>query len=146
MIVLIITGDVLHLSHCIRKPTKCLGENKGADQLRGVSTFAFATWIVQSLFFLHPKFQASSCLLSLHRLVCVGPGRKPTLLVFSRKGSFHHFTLNQNYVMAVSPFIASRYHQNGPSSALPFISFISSGGINGMQFSTLIQIYKRKHS
>ena len=26
---------VAHLSHCIRKPTKCLGENKGADQLRG---------------------------------------------------------------------------------------------------------------
>ena len=24
-----------HMSHCIRKPTKCLGENKGADQLRG---------------------------------------------------------------------------------------------------------------
>ena len=24
-----------HMSHCIRKPTKSLGENKGADQLRG---------------------------------------------------------------------------------------------------------------
>ena len=24
-----------HLSHCIRKPTECLGENKGSDQLRG---------------------------------------------------------------------------------------------------------------
>ena len=23
------------MSHCVRKPTKCLGENKGADQLRG---------------------------------------------------------------------------------------------------------------
>ena len=23
------------MSHCIRKPTNCLGENKGADQLRG---------------------------------------------------------------------------------------------------------------
>ena len=23
------------MSNCIRKPTKCLGENKGADQLRG---------------------------------------------------------------------------------------------------------------
>ena len=23
------------LSHCIKKPTKCMGENKGADQLRG---------------------------------------------------------------------------------------------------------------
>ena len=25
----------LEMSHCIRKPTKCLGEKKGADQLRG---------------------------------------------------------------------------------------------------------------
>ena len=26
-------GNTLYLSRCIRKPTKCLGENKGADQL-----------------------------------------------------------------------------------------------------------------
>ena len=26
---------IKYLSHCIRKPTKCLGENKGIDQLRG---------------------------------------------------------------------------------------------------------------
>ena len=70
------------------KPTICIGENKGADQLRSnISAFAFATWIVQSLFFLHPKFQASSYLLRLYRPVCVGPGRKTKLLVFSRTGS-----------------------------------------------------------
>ena len=29
------TGGQFNMSHCIRKPAKCLGENKGADQLRG---------------------------------------------------------------------------------------------------------------
>ena len=53
-----------------------------------ISTFAFATWIVQSLFFLNPKFQASSHLLWLYSPVCVRPGRKPRRLVFSQRGSF----------------------------------------------------------
>ena len=42
-----------------------------------ISAFVFATQIVQSLYFLNPKFQASSHLLRLYSLVCVGPGRKP---------------------------------------------------------------------
>ena len=42
--------------------------NKDADQLCGnreadQRAFVFATWIVQSLYFLNPKFQASSHLL-----------------------------------------------------------------------------------
>ena len=69
------------------KPTICIGENKDADQLRGkisfavtaklISAFVFATRIVQFLFYLNPKFQASSSLLCLYRAVCVGPVRKP---------------------------------------------------------------------
>ena len=71
------------------KPTICIGENKGADQLRGnleadqrvtaklISAFVFATPIVQFLLYLTPKFQASSLLLCLYSPVCVGPGRKP---------------------------------------------------------------------
>ena len=66
------------------KPTICLGENKGADQLRGnreaaklISAFVFATWIVQCLFYLNPKFQASRRLLCLYSPVCVRPVRKP---------------------------------------------------------------------
>ena len=60
--------------------TICIGENKGADQLRGytaklISAFVFATLIVQFLLYLTPKFQASSLL--LYRPVCVGPVRKP---------------------------------------------------------------------
>ena len=68
------------------KPTICIGENKGADQLRGnreavtaklISAFVFATRIVQFLFYINPKFQVSISFLCLYRLVCVGPGRKP---------------------------------------------------------------------
>ena len=48
-----------------------------------ISAFAFTTQIVQFLLYLYPKFQFSSSLLCLHRLVCVEPGRKPQRLVFS---------------------------------------------------------------
>ena len=68
----------------MRKPTFCICENKGADQLRSfaetaklISTFVFATRIVQSLFFLSPKFHASSHLLCLYSSVCVRPVQKP---------------------------------------------------------------------
>ena len=53
-----------------------------------ISTFVFATRIVQSLYFLNPKFQGSSHLLWLYSLICVGPGRKPRRPVFSQRGSF----------------------------------------------------------
>ena len=42
-----------------------------------ISTFVFATRIVQFLPYLTPKFQASSLLLKLNRSVCVKPVRKP---------------------------------------------------------------------
>ena len=37
-----------------------------------ISAFVFATWIVQSLYFLNPKFLVSSHLLWLYSPVCVG--------------------------------------------------------------------------
>ena len=40
----------------MRNPDFCLCVNKDADQLRG--DFVLATRIVQSLYFLYPKFQA----------------------------------------------------------------------------------------
>ena len=52
-----------------------------------ISNFVFVTQIVQSLLFLNPKFQASSYLLLLHSLVCVGAGQKPRRPVFSCRGS-----------------------------------------------------------
>ena len=55
----------------VRKQTICIGENKDADQL------CFATRIVQFLFYLNPKFQASSLHLCFYSPVCVGPVRKP---------------------------------------------------------------------
>ena len=58
------------------KPTICIYENKDADQLRGNREADFATWIVQFLFYLNPKFQASISFLCLYRPVCVGPVRK----------------------------------------------------------------------
>ena len=53
-----------------------------------ISVFVFATRIVQSLYFLNTKFQASSHLVWLYSLVCVGPGRKPRRLVFWQRGSY----------------------------------------------------------
>ena len=52
-----------------------------------ISTFVFATRIVQFLFYLNPKFQVSGHLLRLYSPVCVGPGRMPLRPVFSRRGS-----------------------------------------------------------
>ena len=63
----------LHLSHCIRKPTTCIMQKqrcRPASRLTSlavttklISAFVFATQIIQSLFFLNPKSQASSLLL-----------------------------------------------------------------------------------
>ena len=47
-----------------------------------ISIFVFAAHIVQFIFFLNHKVQASSLLLRLYRPVCVRPGRKHKLLVF----------------------------------------------------------------
>ena len=80
------------MSLVMRKPAFCICENKGAVQLavteKLISAFVFATQIVQSLFFLNPKFQASSHLRWLYSLVCVGPGWKPRRPVFSERGSY----------------------------------------------------------
>ena len=56
-------------------------QNKDAEELHGnrklISAFVFATWIVQSLYFLNPKFQASSHPQWLYSFVCVRPGQNP---------------------------------------------------------------------
>ena len=74
------------MSLVVRKPAFCICENKDADQLRGksklISPFVFATQIVQSLYFLNPKFHASCHLLWMYSRVCVGPGRKPECWFF----------------------------------------------------------------
>ena len=71
-----------------------------------ISAFVFATWIVQSLFYLNPKFQASSHLLWLYRPICVGPGRKPRRPVFSQRGSnqrrYEVFVMRLNCLLSLS--------------------------------------------
>ena len=63
------------------KSTICIGKNKGADQLRSNceadQRLCFCYHVLQFLFFLSPKFPASSHLMCLYRPVCVGPGWKP---------------------------------------------------------------------
>ena len=69
------------LSCHMGKPTICIGENKGqisfAVTAKLISAFVFTTRIVQFLFYLKQKFQASSSLLCLYKWVCVGPVGKP---------------------------------------------------------------------
>ena len=69
---------------------KC--ENKDEDRF---CAFVFAPGMLQSLYFLNPKFQASSHLLWLYSPLCVGPGRKPRRPVFSRRSSNHIIALRE---------------------------------------------------
>ena len=66
-------------------------QNKDADQLHcnceADHIFVFTIRIVPFLYFVSPKFQASSLLLWMYSLVCVRSGCKPKLLVFSHTGS-----------------------------------------------------------
>ena len=74
----------------MRKPALAYAKTQGqisclvTAQL--ISTFVFLTNIVQSLYFLNPKCEASSHLLLLYNPVCVG--RKPQRQVVSRRSSF----------------------------------------------------------
>ena len=91
------------------KPTICIGVNKDADQLRGNReadhAFVFATRILQFLFYLNPKFQASSSFLCLYRLVCVGPVHKPHCW-FSHKVAQiimgYHLVVDDGFLNAVA--------------------------------------------
>ena len=56
-----------------------------------ISAFLFAIRIVQFLYYLNRKFQASGHLLWLYSPVCVGPGWKPRRPVFSERGSYDIF-------------------------------------------------------
>ena len=82
-----------NLSQVMRKPTFSYAKTKTqisfAVTAKLVSAFVFATRIVQSIYFLNTKFQASSHLLWLYSPVSVGPGRKPRRPVFSQRGSIY---------------------------------------------------------
>ena len=71
-----------------------------------ISVFVFAIRIVQALYYLNPKFQASSDLLWLYSPVCVGPGRKPRRPVFSERGSYYNkISKDQKLVQSESTFL-----------------------------------------
>ena len=80
--------NMAHMSLVMRKPAFCICENKDADQLRGNREADQRLCFRLSLVFLNPKCQASSGLLCLYSLVCVGPGRKPRRPVFSERGPY----------------------------------------------------------
>ena len=74
----------IHVSRGMRKPDFANAKTKAqiscAVTVQLISTFVFATRIVQSLFCLNPKFQSSI-------FDCNRPARKPRRLVFPRRGS-----------------------------------------------------------
>ena len=74
-----------YMSLVMRIPAFCICEKqrrRSAAQL--ISTFDFTIRIVQSLYYLNPKFQSLSHLLHLYSLVCVGPARNHRRPVFSQ--------------------------------------------------------------
>ena len=83
------------MSRFVRKPDFAYAKTKTqisfAVTAKLISAFVFATRIVQFLFYLNPKFQASSHLLWLYSPFCVGPGQKPRRPVFSQRGSNDRF-------------------------------------------------------
>ena len=77
----------------MRKPAFCFCKNKDADQLCSNCTadqHLYFRYTDSTIPLLH-IFKISSILLScviLYRLVCVGSGQNPKLLVFSSSGSY----------------------------------------------------------
>ena len=72
--------------HSLSRNTKMrLSPRSCALTTQLISAIVFATHIVQSLYFLNLKFQASNHLLWQYSLVCVRPGRKPWRQVFSHQ-------------------------------------------------------------
>ena len=69
------------MSRVVRKPAFAYAKTKTqisfAVTAKLISAVVFAIRKVQSLYYLNPKFQASSHLLWLYSPVCVRPGRKP---------------------------------------------------------------------
>ena len=63
-----------------------------------ISIFVFATQIVKFLYFLNPKFPASSHLLCLYNLVCFGPFQMVFSLHGSIKDNFAYFCIKTHVV------------------------------------------------
>ena len=92
---------LIYLSHRLFAYAKTKTQISFAVTAKLISTFVFATYLVQFLYYLNPKFQASGHLLWLYRPGYVGPGRKPGKPVFSEQGSFE-IRLYQKHVSVAS--------------------------------------------
>ena len=119
---------LFYMSLVLRKPAFCICENKDAVTAQLISAFVFATWIVQSLFYLNPECQASNHLLWLYSLVCVRPRRKPRRPVSSQRGSYiSEIEKSKNFKVITT-------HQDNTS--VLFTPLHSTTGIHrGLQFS-----------
>ena len=73
--------------------TKTKKQISCAETAQLISPFVFATWIVQYLLFLSTKLHTSSHLQWLYSLVCVRPGWKPRMFVFSQRSSYKYLYL-----------------------------------------------------
>ena len=112
----------LDLSRIVRKPDFSYAKTKAqisfAVTAKLISASVFTTRIVRFLFFLNPKFQASSLLLWLYRPVCVRPGRKPRRPVFLHHGSFICPYLIQNIFLHSSPEYRGQEVMHWPLDAM----------------------------
>ena len=120
-----------YISRLMRKQTICICENKDPDQLRGnreadQRLFVFATWIVHFLFFLNPKFQASSLLLLLHSPACVRPGQNPNC--WFSQAQAHISYANHFYIKVFILIIHYLHHTDSVESILSVLNchFIGS--------------------
>ena len=91
----------------MREPAFCICENKDADQLRvnreADQRLCFRyIRIVQSLFYINPKFQASSHLLWSYSPVCVKPGRKSRRPIFSQGSNYKALTSLIDLIVALT--------------------------------------------
>ena len=97
----------------MRKTDIYLCENKGADQLCSNCTadqrLCFRYTDVKFLFYSYPKFQASSLLLWLYRLIFVRPGWKSQRRVFWRRGSFQNVKACHDDGSMISASIAAEF-------------------------------------
>ena len=90
-----------------------------------ISAFIFAIQVVQSLFYLNPKFQASSYLLWLYSQVCVRPGWKSRRQLFSQRGS--------NVLVFPSAILTTQV-----SNARPMVLFLCKWLVNSVDSTDFI--------
>ena len=65
-----------YFSLVMRKPAFCIMQKQRRSNCEADHAFVSAIRIIHSLYYLNPKFQASSNVLWLYSLVCVGPDQK----------------------------------------------------------------------